>query len=131
VINDKSRGSVAVRLRCGGIFSDNFSGNLLFYCQVRSACEIILKNRSTFGEVTAKVEVSTPVFDSQCSERYRKMVMMIIIITNELTILTPSQKRCGDTVHSLGCAKMMMMMMIMMMNNGRECRRSRCYISEL
>ena len=44
---DISQGSVVAQLRCGGIFNDDFVGNLLLSLQVK-----VFENLSTFGEVT-------------------------------------------------------------------------------
>jgi len=59
--NDISQGSVATRLRCGGIVSDDFVADLLVNLPVKE----FLKNQSIFGEVMGKITVAR--FWTQCT----------------------------------------------------------------
>ena len=66
-----SRGSVATRLRCGGIFSDYFITRLLLSQTVK-----IFENRSTFG----KVRVSCFYFDSQGIEMLGELLLVFLVL---------------------------------------------------
>ena len=60
---DISQGSVATRLRCGGIFKYE----LVAKFTSESTGEKIFENRLTFGEVMGKSLVSCFFFETQCT----------------------------------------------------------------
>jgi len=52
VINDKSQGSIAIRLRCGGLFSNHFTTDLLLSLLVKQLLKSVNIWRSYRQEVT-------------------------------------------------------------------------------
>jgi len=66
-----SQGSVALRLRCGGIFNHRFSRNLLLSPSVKK-CE----NRLAFGKVRAKNR--SPLFRTWCTVSWQGWVWILV-----------------------------------------------------